>query len=156
MYAAIGLAAPVLENELDFGTFLEATLIPEIQIHQPGYSILRRRIAIVLGQWLPVKEGLNRPLVYQIFQYLLDKDDKLNDVVVRVTAGRQLKNIIDPYEFLPEPFVPYAPILLGRIMDLIAEVELNETKMALLNTISIIVVRMQYHVSYISLSEQEP
>ena len=101
----------------------------------------------MLGQWLPVKEGLNRPLVYQIFQYLLDKDDKLNDVVVRVTAGRQLKNIIDPYDFLPEPFTPYAALLIGRIMDLIVEVELNETKMALLNTISIIVVRMQYHVS---------
>jgi hypothetical protein len=142
----VGLAAPALENELDFGTFLEATLVPEIQIQQPGYNVLRRRIAILLGQWLPVKENLNRTLVYQIFQYLFDKNDKLNDMVVRVTAGRQLKNIIDPFGFTPEEFLSFAQPLLSGIMSLIQEVELSETKMALLNTINVIVVRMQQHV----------
>lgn len=93
-----------------------------------------------------MKETLNRTLVYQIFQYLLGKDDKLNDVVVRVTAGRQLKNIIDPFGFTPEEFMPFAQPLLNGIMSLIQEVELSETKMALLNTISVIVVRMQQHV----------
>jgi hypothetical protein len=146
VYAAIGIAAPVLEEKLDFSTFLESTLVPEVQIQQAGYNILRRRIAIVLGQWLPVKEGLNRPLVYQIFQHLLDKGDALNDQVVRVTAGRQLKNVIDPFEFLAEPFMPYTPVILGRLMQLVEEVELSETKMALLNTISIIVGKMEHHV----------
>ena len=146
VYAAIGIAAPVLEEKLDFSTFLETTLVPEVQIRQAGYNILRRRIAIVLGQWLPVKEGLNRPLVYQIFQHLLDKADPLNDQVVRVTAGRQLKNVIDPFEFLAEPFMPYTPVILGRLMQLVEEVELSETKMALLNTINIIVIKMEHHV----------
>lgn len=147
IYAAIGLAAPVLENELDFAAFLESTLVPEIQIPQPGYNILRRRIAITLGQWLTVKEGLNRPVVYQIFQYLLDKEDPLNDEVVRITAGRQLKNVIDPFEFAAEAFMPFLPTVLARVMGLIEEVELSETKMALLNTISVIVVKMDDHVS---------
>lgn len=146
VYAAIGIAAPVLEGKLDFSKFLESTLVPEVQIQQAGYNILRRRIAIVLGQWLPVKEGLNRPLVYQIFQHLLDKGDPLNDQVVRVTAGRQLKNVIDPFEFLAEPFMPYTPVILGRLMQLVEEVELSETKMALLNTINIIVGKMEHHV----------
>ncbi|MCJ1287281.1 hypothetical protein MMC26_006629 [Xylographa opegraphella] len=147
IYAAIGLAAPVLETELDFGKFLEITLVPEIQIQGPGYNVLRRRIAIVLGQWLMVKEGLNRPLVYQIFQYLLDKADSSNDLVVRVTAGRQLKNIIEPYEFTAEPFMPFAPVLLGRLMALIEEVELSETKMALLHTVNVILSRMEHHIT---------
>lgn len=122
--------------------------MPEVQIQQPGYNIIRRRIAIVLGQWLPVKEYLDRALVYQIFQYLLNRDDTLNDVVVRVTGGRQLKNVIDPFGFTPEGFLPYAQPILSGVMSLIQEVELGETKMALLNTISVIVVRMQQHVSY--------
>lgn len=133
---------------MDFGTFLTSTLVHEVQIQQPGCSILRRRIAITLGQWLPVKEGLNRPLVYQIFQHLLNKDDRLNDQVVRVTAGRQLKNVIDPFEFEAEPFIPYAPSILGSLMQLIEEVELWETKMALLNTISVIIEKMDHHVFY--------
>lgn len=136
----------MLEQHLDFATFLNSTLIPEIQVQQPGYNILRRRIAILLGQWLTIKEGLDRPLVYQIFQYLLDKDDKLNDQVVRVTAGRQLKNVIDPFEFTAEAFMPYAPGILARIMAMIEEVELSETKMALLNTVSVVVIKMEHHV----------
>ena len=148
IYAAIGLAAPVLERNLDFdfGYFLNNTLVEEVQTSRSGYNILRRRAAIVLGQWLPVKEGLNRPLVYQIFQHLLDKGDHLNDQVVRVTAGRQLRNVVDPFEFAAEPFMPYVPNILGSLMALVEEVELPDTKLALLNTISVIVTKMEQYV----------
>lgn len=127
------------------------TLVPEVQIQQRGYNILRRRIAIVLGQWLPVKEGLNRPLVYQIFQHLLDKNDRLNDQVVRVTAGRQLNHVVDPFEFQAESFMPYAPSILENLLQLIGEVELGETKLALINTLSVIIGKMNHHVCDISL-----
>lgn len=119
----------------------------EVQINQPGYNILRRRIAILLGQWLPVKEGLNRPLVYQIFQHLLDRQDPLNDLVVRITAGRQLKNIIIPFEFTIAGFEPYCATILGHLMALIQEVELTETKLALLNTLSTLVQSAEEGVS---------
>lgn len=145
IYAAIGLSAPILENKLDFGTFLSSTLVPEVQLQGLGYNILRRRIAIVLGQWLPVKEGLDRPLVYQIFEHLLDQDG--NDQVVRVTAGRQLKNVIDPFEFTVEQFNPYAHKIITRLMKLIEEVELTETKRVLMDTLSVIVLRMEREVS---------
>ena len=146
IYAAIGLAAPVLEDKLDFQAFLSSTLTPEVQIEGAGYNILRRRIAIVLGQWMPVKEGLDRPLVYQIFQHLLDPDG--NDQVVRVTAGRQLRNVIDPFEFTADGFNPYANTTITRLMKLIEQVELPETKRALLGTLSVIISRMNQHVSH--------
>lgn len=156
IYAAIGLAAQVLDQRLDFGAFLVSTLISEVQIQQPGYNILRRRIAIVLGQWLPVKDGLDRPLVYQIFQHLLNKEDRLNDQVVRVTAGRQFKHVVDPFEFTAELFIPYAPPILGSLMQLVEEVDLGETKMALLGTISVIIVKMGHHVCHYYLFESSP
>ena len=121
--------------------------MPEIQILQPGYNILRRRIAILLGQWLTVKEGLDRRLVYQAFQYLLQKEDALNDEVVRVTAGRQLKNVIDPFEFAVETFIPFAHTFIDRLISLIEEVDLGETQLALLNTLNVIVIKMEHHVS---------
>ena len=146
VYAAIGLAAPVIEQQLDFNSFLSQTLVQEVQIRQPSYKILRRRIAIMLGQWLPVKNELDRPLVYQIFQHLLDRNDALNDQVVRITGGRQLKNVVDPFEFDAEQFMPYASKILGSLMELIKEVDVSETKLALLNTLSVIVARMEHHV----------
>lgn len=149
IYAAIGLAAPILDRYPDFdvGNFLENTMVQEIQIQQPGYNILRRRAAIVLGQWLPVREGLNRTLVYQIFQHLLDERDSSNDLVVRVTAARQLKNVVEPFEFIPDQFMPFAPSILGSVMALVQQGELLETKLALLGTIRVIVTKMERLVS---------
>ena len=149
IYCAIGLAAPVLDRypELDFGDFLDNTLAQEVHMTRPGYNVLRRRAAIVLGQWLPIREGLNRPLVYQVFQRLLEGLDQSNDKLVKITAGRQLKNIIEPFEFTAEDFAPYAATILGRLMALIEEVDLTDTKLALLNTVNVIVLKMEQSVS---------
>lgn len=147
VYDAIGLAAAVLEDKINFGSFLNSTLAQEVQINQPGYNILRRRIAIVLGKWLLVKEGLDRPLVYQIFQHILDKRDPLNDLVVRITAGRQLKNIILPFEFSIQTFRPYCASIISHLMTLINDVELGETKLALLNTLTTLVQSLEDEIT---------
>lgn len=117
-------------------------------MQRPGYHILRRRIAIVLGQWLPVKEGLDRALVYQIFDFLLDPNS--NDKVIRITAGRYLKQVIEPFEFNAEYFNAFAHTIITRMIALIREVELTETKMALLNTLGVIIVKMEDSVRLMS------
>ena len=151
LYSAIGLAAASLEQRLDFNSFLEATMVPEVQIQDPEYRLLRRRIAIVLGQWVPVQpDKLNTNAIYQIFQHLLSKDDPLNDLVVRITTARQLCRVIDPYEFSADAFMPYAPSILGSLMSLVQETEVSETKMALLETVRVVVVKMEHKVSPIS------
>ena len=135
----------MLHSHLDFDAFLSTTLVPEVQTIRPRYNILRRRIAIILGQWILVKD-INRNLVYSIFEHMLKKDDPLNDLVVRVTAGRQLKNVIDPLDIQVEQLVPHAGFILSRLGALIQEVELSETRLALLQTLSSVVVRMEHHV----------
>lgn len=148
LYSAIGLAAASLEQHLNFNDFLERTMVAEVQIQDQEYRLLRRRIALVLGQWVPVKYGeLNTHAVFQIFQHLLNKEDPLNDLVVRITAGRQLSHVLDPYEFSPAHFLPYAQSILGNLMALVQEVELSETKMGLLETVRVAVVKMEHHVS---------
>ncbi|KAK3696988.1 hypothetical protein LTR37_017695 [Vermiconidia calcicola] len=148
VYTAIGLAAPVVHEHLDFDAFIRDVLVMEVQKRTPGYNIIRRRAAILLGQWITVKVAKSsRPAVYEIFQHLLNKDDALNDQVVRVTAGRQLKNICDDWDFKAEPFMPYAETTFTRLMELIGEAELTETKMALLNTMSIAVERLDHSIS---------
>lgn len=148
VYTAVGLAAPVVHEHLDFDAFVRDVLAIEVQKQNPGFSIIRRRASILLGQWISVKvTQQTRPLVYEIFQHLLNNDDRLNDQVVRVTAGRQLKNICDDWEFTPAQFLPYASTTLQRLMQLIEEVELTETKMALLNTISVAVERLDHDIA---------
>ncbi|KAH8721569.1 armadillo-type protein [Phaeosphaeriaceae sp. PMI808] len=148
VYTAIGLAADILHDQLDFDSFIESTLVVEVGKQKPGYNIIRRRIAIIIAQWITVKIAKEKkPIVYQIFQHLMDKNDPLNDQVVRVTAGRKFRDVADEWEFHADIFLPYAPVMLERMMALVQEVELAETKMALLNTISIIVTRMEHNIT---------
>ncbi|KAK4626424.1 Importin-11 [Fulvia fulva] len=148
VYTAIGLSAAVVHEQLDFDAFVRDVLVVEVQKEAPGYNILRRRASILLAQWIPIKiSDESKPLVYQIFQHLLNPDDQLNDQVVRVTAGRQFLNIANDWEFKPEQFLPYAQTVLTQLMQLIGEVELTDTKMALLNTISALVERLDSHIT---------
>jgi hypothetical protein len=55
VYTAIGLAAPVLHEHLDFDAFIQNVLAFEIMKRKPGYAVIRRRAAILLGQWISVK-----------------------------------------------------------------------------------------------------
>ncbi|KNG45188.1 importin 11 [Stemphylium lycopersici] len=148
VYTAIGLAADILHDKLDFDSFLENTLVAEATKQAPGFNIIRRRIAILISQWITIKMAQEKkPIVYQIFQHLLDKNDPLNDQVVRITAGRKFHAVADEWEFKADAFLPYSQVTLDRLMALVQEVELPETKMALLNTISLIVERMEHHIT---------
>ena len=147
----------MLHRQLDFDHFLTTRLIAEVQENKPGYNILRRRIAILLGQWVSVRiSAQSRPVVYQVFVHLLNKDEPLNDQIVRVTAGKQFKHVADEMEFSATAFLPYAPYTLGAIMALIQEVELTDTKLALLHTIDIIVERMEHSVSPTQVLDDQP
>ncbi|TAQ85162.1 hypothetical protein B7494_g6515 [Chlorociboria aeruginascens] len=148
VYTAMGLSAPVVFQSFDFNTFLTSTLVNEVQKPGSGYKVLRRRIALLIGQWITIAvSDANRPLVYQIFQHLLKAEDETNDHVVRVTAARQFKAVVDDFSFAAEGFLPYAPDMLSRMMALIQEVENTDTKMAILDTIRVIAVRLEHHIS---------
>ena len=148
LYSAIGIAAASLEQNLDFNNFLEGTIVPEVQIQDPEYRLLRRRVPIIVAQWVPIQyEKINIDAVYKIFQHLLNKEDPLNDLVIRITAGRQLCQILDSYEFTAAGFLPYAPSILKSLTDLVNDAELAETKMGLLETVRVVVVKMEHHVS---------
>ena len=147
LYSAIGIAAACVEDVLDINGFIRNTLVPEVQMTTQNYNLLRRRTAILLGQWVPIKpESIDRVAVYQIFAYLLSPADKLNDHVVRVTAGRQLRLALEPFEFSFQDFQPYATSILENLMGLIQETELSETKMALLETVRVAVTKLESQV----------
>ncbi|KAL7268006.1 hypothetical protein RUND412_009385 [Rhizina undulata] len=148
IYTAVGLAAPVLHPYMDFDQFLINTLVNEVQIGQQGYNILRRRTAILIGQWVSVKiSEAARPVMYQIFQHLLAKEDPLNDLVVRLSAARSLKRCIYEWEFKIEGFLPFADDLFSKLMVLMDDVEQTDTRMGVLDVIGAIVERLEFRVA---------
>jgi hypothetical protein len=148
IYTAIGLAAAVLHQHLNFEQFLHETLVNEVQVSKPGYNIIRRRVAITLGQWVSVKISIDsRPTVYKIIQHLLNREDPLNDLVVRLTTAHNLKKCIDEWDFRLDAFLPFVDDLFHKLMALINEVEQTETRMSLLDVIGVIVDRLEDKVA---------
>jgi hypothetical protein len=148
VYTAMGSAVNTVYEVFDFDSFLASTLVKDAQLQAPLAKLLRRRIAILLSQWVPVKiSDASRPLVFDIFRHLMNQGDPINDEVVRITAARQLKPIADEFEFRAEFFLPYATDIFTQLIGLLKSVEVDETKLAILETLRSFVNRMDTQVS---------
>lgn len=148
VYTAMGLAAAHVFTVFDFDAVLASTLVNDARQQGGLYKVLRRRIAILISQWAPVKlADASRPLVYQIFQHFLNPSDETNDLVVRITAARQLRWIADELDFSVEAFLPYTADVLSQLVQLIQNVDVDETKLAILESVRILVTRMEDQVS---------
>lgn len=148
VYTAMGISAAHVVNSFDFDTILSSTLISDAQQSGGLFRVLRRRIAILISQWAPIKlSDQSRPIVYQIFRHFLNPEDETNDIVVRITAARQLRWIVDELEFSVEAFLPYTADVLSQLVHLVQNVAVDETKLAILESIRILVMRMEEQVS---------
>ncbi|KAJ6264602.1 hypothetical protein Dda_0751 [Drechslerella dactyloides] len=148
VYTAVGLVPAILEPHLDFNLFLENVLANEVQINQPEYRILRHRIPILIGQWVPVNiDAQHRPTVYRITQHLLNKADLLNDLCVRITAAKSLKYSINEWQFRIEGFLPFVDDIFDKLMLLIDEVAETGTKIAVVDVIGLIAERMSHNIA---------
>ena len=147
-YCALGCAASVVYEAFDFDRFLTTTLVKDAQVQDPMAKILRRRIPILLSQWVSVKISQdNRPIVYDIFRHLMNPKDEYNDEVVRITAAREFMAIADDFDFVGEAFLPYAADMFNSLINLLQEVSTDETKLSILGTIRVIVSRMDTHIA---------
>lgn len=147
IYTAMGASAPNISEAFDFDSFLSTTLVQDAQFSGPLAKVLRRRIAILISIWVPVKiSDSSRPLIFDIYRHLLNDKDEINDEVVRLTAARQLKDIADDFEFKGDLFATYAPDILPQIINLLQEAVVEDTKQALFETLRVCVQRMEEHV----------
>lgn len=147
IYTAMGASAPNISEAFDFDNLLATTLVQDAQYTGALAKVLRRRIAILISIWVPVRiSDASRPLIFDIYRHLLNDKDDINDEVVRLTAARQLKEIADDFEFKGDLFATYAPDILPQIINLLQEVEVEDTKQALFETLRVCIQRMEEHV----------
>ncbi|CAK7226740.1 hypothetical protein SCUCBS95973_006300 [Sporothrix curviconia] len=144
VYTAMCNASVAMGASFDFNAFVHSTLVNDVQVQGPLAKILRRRVAILLGSWafyeLP-EESLK--LVYSMYAHLLNKADPANDEVVRLTAARQLKATVDDFQFRAVAFEPHATSVFSAMIELLQEVESDETKLAVLATMRTFIERME-------------
>ncbi|GJN33503.1 hypothetical protein PR202_gb22112 [Eleusine coracana subsp. coracana] len=85
-YTAAGHVYYELSNYLSFNEWFHGSLSIEVSNYHPNMRIIRRKIALLLGQWISEIKGDTRKLVYHALVGLLQD----NDIAVRLAACSSL------------------------------------------------------------------
>ncbi|KXS11401.1 ARM repeat-containing protein [Gonapodya prolifera JEL478] len=142
VYAAVGWCAHRLYDAVDFNGWFRQKLATEVQIQGGAWKLIRRRIAWLTGCWVPIKPSkeLDRGLVYSVLVSLLRTDD---DLVVRLTAVQNIRLVVDDWDFDPEGFAPFLEGIVDSFVSLLGAVEEFDTKLRILNCLTVIIERME-------------
>lgn len=108
-----------------------------------SFKIIRRQVALVIKSWISVKISKQfRSLVYEALLNLANDSDP----VVKLTSVICLRQCIDDFDFELEDFMPFVNATIGNCLTLIDEYEEFESKLYMLNTISVLVLRLEKKV----------
>eukprot|EP01102_Stenamoeba_stenopodia_P011283 TRINITY_DN3451_c0_g2_i1.p1 TRINITY_DN3451_c0_g2~~TRINITY_DN3451_c0_g2_i1.p1 ORF type:complete len:662 (+),score=119.59 TRINITY_DN3451_c0_g2_i1:292-1986(+) len=133
-YAAVCVGYNTLFEFIPFPSFFANHLIPDLSIQEPGYHIIRKRIADIIGSWVSEISDEMRGTVYRILVTLMGE----SDIVVSLAAVSALRYVIDDCKFYPDPFAEFLQPAIERLFASINRVEEMDTKMRILNTVSVL------------------
>ncbi|KAL8559005.1 hypothetical protein ACOMHN_039761 [Nucella lapillus] len=146
VYNAVGLASFDLFDEIDYDSWFTNHLLKELQIKNPSYRIIRKRVVWLMGKWVGVKMSTSlRPALYASIMVLLQKDE---DLAVRLEAAQTLKSDILVWASLAvrlcaaEQLLPYMESVFSLLFHLLKEVRECDTKMHVLHVLSFVIERV--------------
>ncbi|KAK7294729.1 hypothetical protein RJT34_17624 [Clitoria ternatea] len=136
--AAYGAAAYVyyeLSNYLSFKDWFNGALSLELSTEHPNLRVIHRKVALILGQWVSeIKDDTKRPVYCALMRLLQGKD-----LSVRLAACRSLCLHIEDANFSEKEFVDLLPICWDSCFKLFEEVREFDSKVQVLNLISILI-----------------
>ncbi|XP_024929738.3 uncharacterized protein LOC107434824 isoform X2 [Ziziphus jujuba] len=136
--AAYGAAAYVyyeLSNYLSFKAWFDGALSHDLSNDHPNMRIIHRKVALILGQWVSeIKDDTKRPVYCSLIKLLQEKD-----LSVRLAACRSLCLHIEDANFSEREFIDLLPVCWESCFQLIEEVQEFDSKVQVLNLISILI-----------------
>ncbi|XP_060202447.1 uncharacterized protein LOC132630871 isoform X1 [Lycium barbarum] len=139
--AAYGAAAYIyyeLSNYLSFKDWFNGALSLELRNDHPNMRIIHRKVALILGQWVSeIKDDTRRAVYCALIRLLQD-----NDLCVRLTACRSLYFHIEDATFNENEFLDLLPVCWDLCFKLVDEVQEFDSKVQVLNTISVLIARV--------------
>lgn len=140
VYKAVGLAAYELYDEVDFDSWYSTHLLQELKISDKRYTMVRYRVVWMVGNWVGVKMSADlRPSLYTVLVSALQRTESL---VVRLGAVEALQLSVDDFAFTSEVFSPFVASVVELLLQLLTDVDQGDTKMKVLNVLSLIIERM--------------
>ncbi|XP_055641896.1 importin-11 isoform X2 [Toxorhynchites rutilus septentrionalis] len=144
IYNATGLAVFNLFDEINFDEWFTQQLLEELKFKTHNFRIIRKRIIWLIGRWTGVRFSKSlRPEVYRACVELLQPSE---DLAVRLTASKTLKNIMDDFEFDAEQFLEFLEPVIALLFSLLKESNECDTKMTVLYVMSFIIEKMSMSI----------
>ncbi|GFY83795.1 ARM repeat superfamily protein [Actinidia rufa] len=142
--AAYGAAAYVyyeLSNYLSFKEWFNGALALELTNDHPNMRIIHRKVALILGQWV------SETLCSSIFSFSIAWTQTF---CVRLAASRSLCFLIEDANFSERDFSDLLPICWDLCFKLVEEVQEFDSKVQVLNSISILIAHVGEIIPYAS------
>nr|BAC75567.1 putative Ran binding protein 11-like [Oryza sativa Japonica Group] len=133
-YTAAGHVYYELSNYLSFNEWFHGSLSIEISNGHPNMRIIRRKIALLLGQWISEIKGDTRKLVYHALVGLLQD----NDIAVRLAACSSLCYLFQESSFSELDLFECLPTCWTMCFKLTEDVQEFDSKVQVLNFISVL------------------
>ncbi|KAK4055221.1 hypothetical protein OIV83_000501 [Microbotryomycetes sp. JL201] len=141
VYFAVGQDPNFLPHGLDFGAWLDGSLVPEAAGTDSNQRIIRRRIAWLVGNYIDADlKPAERTKVYSLLTHLMGRNES-TDTAIRLTAARSLVKC-DTWDFDKEAFLPYLPNVIEQVVQLLDEVEMADTRKRLNETLGVVIDRV--------------
>ncbi|KAM7467952.1 hypothetical protein LguiB_015514 [Lonicera macranthoides] len=145
--AAYGAAAYVyyeLSNILSFKDWFNGALSLELTNDHPNMRIIHRKVALILGQWVSeIKDDTRRQVYCALISLLQDRD-----LCVRLAACRSLYFHIEDATFSEKDFSDLLPTCWDLCFKLAEEVQEFDSKVQVLNTISVLIAHVTEVIPY--------
>lgn len=141
IFKAVGLASYELFGDIDFdGWFIEA-LLPLFHLSSQSAFIVQQHVVWLIGEWINIKfSKSNRVELYKLISAILSSTN--TDLVLKLTTCKTLRIALDDIDFVLEDFHPFVNDIFVSLCQLLMQCEQCDTKMVVLNVVSIMIERV--------------
>lgn len=133
-------------EEIDFDSWFSTTLLDLFRVESTPHaasrwhSILQQHVMWMIGEWIDVKfSKANRVQLYSLVSAILAANG--TDLVLKLTACKTLRIALDDFDFEVNNFASFVTGVFPSLCGLLVEVEECDTKMMVLNLISLTIQR---------------
>mmetsp|Transcript_18620 Transcript_18620/g.44316 ORF Transcript_18620/g.44316 Transcript_18620/m.44316 type:complete len:362 (+) Transcript_18620:1-1086(+) len=139
LYNAVGLCCYELDTLIPFTSWFSSTLMQELSLQHKLQWVLKRRVAMLLGAWVDsFKDPQPRDAAYSVLLTLMGDEN----MAVRMAACDGLLSLVDDVNFYAEHFQTHLVKAMTLLFELIAAAREVDTKLRVLNTITILMAGM--------------
>jgi hypothetical protein len=156
VFSIFELSAGSIAEQVEFNDLCERIFFPEALKNDLSENrILKRRVSLLINEWcgLSIFTPELFQKIYALLLEFLNPQNPINDKVVMLTAIQALKTLITDWDFNKELFAPFIKPFTTHLLRLTSQMELTESKLFLLNTISDLIYRTNPLISEAELDQ---